>query len=339
MAEEVKSEVKEEKPKKQNFFKTTSFKCIAVLLAIVLVCGILLTVCNDLFEVTSQERLDRAIAKIYGYDMKVEEVEITETTQTTYTNTNGNATVLLAYKDENGDYLISSKGSGGFGGTVTCWVLVDVENGDVIKVEKVVVNTSDGETLLNSINFLDKYAEISYYEGFTYSTDAGLVTSGATMSSRAINNAVNGAVSFVNVVCLGKEDQTVVEETLKTGATYSNTLCVQAAMFAVANYDSCIAGNAVSDSFEYITYIDVANTSYTVDGETVTYTITTNDYVAATAFTLEITVGADKTVGAFEIKTNGSTYGYESKMYDTSKFVGLTLDELATLYGTTGGTE
>ncbi|MCD8373024.1 MAG: hypothetical protein LUD27_06980 [Clostridia bacterium] len=344
MAEEVKSEVKEEKPEKKNFFKTTSFKCIIVLLAIVLVCGILLTICNDLFEVTDEEKLNRAISKIYGYDITVEEVEITDSDQTTYENTYGSATVLLAYKDENGDYLVSSEGTGGWFGTVTCWVLVAVDNGSVTKVEKVVVNTSEGETLLNNIDFLDKYAEIEYTEGFTYSTNNGFVTSGASLSSTAINNAVNGAVSFVNVVCLGKEDQTVVEETLTTGATYSNTITVQAAMFAVANYDSCISGATVSDSFDYTTYIDTANTTYTVDGETVAYSITTTGYLSTetmgypNAFTLTITVGVDKTIASFDIVTNGSTSGYgsnyASKMYDTSKFVGLGLEDLIKLYGT-----
>ena len=38
----------------KEFFKSTAFKCIYVLLAIVLVCGVLLAFCNDLFEVTAK---------------------------------------------------------------------------------------------------------------------------------------------------------------------------------------------------------------------------------------------------------------------------------------------
>ena len=56
----------------KEFFKGTAFKCIVVLLSIVLICGVLLTFANALFAVSDQERLDRAIADIYG-----EQVEYT----------------------------------------------------------------------------------------------------------------------------------------------------------------------------------------------------------------------------------------------------------------------
>ncbi|MCD7729211.1 MAG: FMN-binding protein [Clostridia bacterium] len=330
MAEEIKSEVKEEPPVKKNFFKTTSFKCIIVLLAIVLVCGIILTICNSIFYVSDEERLSRAISKIYGYEIDVTEVEFTDD-QSTY----GKATVLAAYKDANGDYLVSSKGKGGFAGTVTCWVLVNVEDGAITGVSNVVINTSDGETLLNSIDFLDKYKDTQYTEGYTYTTDNGFVTSGATKSSNAINNAVNGAVSFVNVVCLGGEYTSSTEENLlETGATLSNTLCAQAALFAAANYDKCVASEAIGENFAYTDYIDIANagTKYSIADGIVTYNIVTLKNAPAGAFTLTVTVGADKTVGSFNIDVNGSTTSYySSNMYATSNYVGKSAEELYSL--------
>ena len=61
------SEQKEKKPfSVKEFFKSTAFKCIAVLLIIVLVSGILLTFCNALFYVSDQDKLDRVLSNIYG---------------------------------------------------------------------------------------------------------------------------------------------------------------------------------------------------------------------------------------------------------------------------------
>lgn len=175
----------------KQFFKSTSFKCIVTLLCILLICGIFLTVAYGFLEVTDEERLSRALSKIYGE-------KVTVTTQPIGDYQNDNSTIVEAYSDENGDYLIKSKGKGGFGGTVTCWVLVDVESGKISKVSKVTVETSDGETFLGDINYLDKFAETPYTEGFEYTTDNGFKTSGASKSSTAIDNAVNGAVGFVN---------------------------------------------------------------------------------------------------------------------------------------------
>ncbi len=39
--------------KLKDFFRSNSFKCIVVLLAIALVCGAVLAFCNDLFYVSS----------------------------------------------------------------------------------------------------------------------------------------------------------------------------------------------------------------------------------------------------------------------------------------------
>ena len=61
---------KEKKPfTVKGFFKSTSFKCIAVLLAIVLISGILLTICNSLFYVSEAERLQRVLSSVYGREV------------------------------------------------------------------------------------------------------------------------------------------------------------------------------------------------------------------------------------------------------------------------------
>ncbi|MDE6441285.1 MAG: hypothetical protein K2L12_00850 [Clostridia bacterium] len=180
----------------KQFFKSTTFKCLVTLLCILLICGVFLTIAYGFLEVTDEERLSRALSKIYGEKVAVD-VLPTEGYE------NENATIVEAYKDENGDYLIKSKGKGGFGGTVTCWVLVDAEDSKISKVDKVIIETSDGETFLGDINYLDKFAETPYTEGFEYTIDNGFKTSGASKSSTAIDNAVNGAVGFVNNILKG----------------------------------------------------------------------------------------------------------------------------------------
>ena len=62
----------------KGFFKSTSFKCIAVLLAIVLISGILLTICNSLFYVSDAERLQRVLNSIYGREVTATEVGVDE---------------------------------------------------------------------------------------------------------------------------------------------------------------------------------------------------------------------------------------------------------------------
>ena len=49
-----------------KFFKSTWFKCIAVLLSRAVVLGGLLAILNDLLYVSPEERTGRAFEKIYG---------------------------------------------------------------------------------------------------------------------------------------------------------------------------------------------------------------------------------------------------------------------------------
>ena len=60
----------------KQFFKSTAFKCIVTLLCVLLISGIFLTIMNALLEVTPEEKRDRAISKIYGTTVSVEDVAI-----------------------------------------------------------------------------------------------------------------------------------------------------------------------------------------------------------------------------------------------------------------------
>ena len=103
-----------------------------------LVSGIFLTVMNGLLAVSDQERLDRAINKIYGKPVAYTEVDVA--------NYNDNATINAAYRiRDDGNYLVRVTGKGGFdNGTVTCWVVVSVSNGAINGIDKVVIDSNTG---------------------------------------------------------------------------------------------------------------------------------------------------------------------------------------------------
>lgn len=256
----------------KQFFKSVTFKSIITLLCILLVCGVFLTVAYGFLEVTDAERLQRAVNKIYGKEMPVTEVEYDES-EAAYST----SSIIAAYLDEDGNYLIKAKGKGGFGGTVTCWVLVEIDNKAVSKVSKVVIETSDGETLLSSINFLDKYAEVTYEDGFIYSADNGFVTANATLSSNAINNSVNGAVRFVRETCLGIEYIDPYEEFL---------------------YHDYI-------DMDYMSELENGFYELSGTGE-ITYNIKTAANAPAGAFEMTITVDTDGKIKSYEITKYGS---------------------------------
>lgn len=266
--------------KVKDFFKSTAFKCIVVLLAIVLVCGILLTICHSLFYVSEQEKLDRAIAKIYGDNV---------TTQTVEFDPDGevydvyDAQVLRAYKiEEDGNFLVLSKGKGGYGGSVNCWVVVKVTDGKITGLKSVSVESSQGETQLNNLNdaFYQKFID-GYNSEVVYSPDDGYVVSGTTLSSTAINNAVNGALVFVNKQLGNNVDLTTPY-----------------------------------DDYLFTEYIDKQATTHSVDGKVVTYKIVTKGNSPAQPFTITVTVGEGGVISSYTIDVDGSTtQNYSDKVY------------------------
>ncbi len=174
------------------------------------------------------------------------------------------------------------------------------------------------------------------------------ITVGADKKISAYEIKTNGSTdqSYIDSmpanVLLGGADSGFTDkeadEALTGGATRSSVLCTYAALFAVSNYDICKGDTEPSVNFVNTQYIDVENTTYTVSGDNIVYSIVTTAYRPAKAFTIEITVGADKKISAYEIKINGSTaQSYIDKMpanvKDGSLFKGKTADELIALLG------
>ena len=281
---------KEKKPFKiKEFFKSTSFKCIAVLLAIVLVCGILLTICNSLFEVTDQERLDRVLSQIYGESVETKEHELTEYETTEF---KGSGSINNVYEvTSDGNYLINATGTGGFqGGTVTCWVVIEMTDGSVSGIGNVVVSENTNQSWIANVpdSAFEHFGE-SYTDGETFDVsdwqDNGL-TGGATGSTTAIVNAVNTALLFARSQIAGE----VIEPDV----------------------------NPFED-FDYTKYIDTTATTVALnaDGSSVDFeVVTTTGYGPVNSFTIDITVNAQGVITAYSIKVNGSTDDYYKGLMD-----------------------
>ncbi len=204
--------------KLKDFFRSNSFKCIVVLLAIALVCGAVLAFCNDLFYVSSEEMFARSMVKIYDGDASKLVDKITSDDDVrTYTFYNCSAVVVDAQVSPDGKtWLVQSRGDkcGYQGGSVTLWVSMKVENGALAGINKVIVDGYDSsQTLIGQINeaFLATYASDDYKDIVTggghfnnvrmskdeVTSENEIVVSGATWTSKAVNAAVNGAMDYV----------------------------------------------------------------------------------------------------------------------------------------------
>lgn len=198
---------------KKNVLKTEAFKCIIVLLLIMTIAGGLLAVLNDVLAVSDQERLNRAVQKVYGKQVDATEIE------NEFSCDKGVIESTYAFDDEGNHYLLfKSTGNEGYkNGTVTLWILVSctdnpVENQTIVKsnaekLQKVVLDGYDKQTLMSALTgeFYGAYAELDINEIKSgklvtvnkTDNDFTNVISGATKSSNAANNAVNTVLLYL----------------------------------------------------------------------------------------------------------------------------------------------
>ena len=164
---------------------------------------------------TAGTKLLSAIANIYGdteikvYGNEDKLITAEDETVTGYIAspvTQGNATVSEMYKvvltqndTEVTHYVLTSTGTGGYDkGTVTCMTAAEAQADGSLKIFKVVITDNVNQSYIGKINHLDKYTGAVYSNGLEFSTDDGYLTSGATRSSTAINNAVNGSLAYLS---------------------------------------------------------------------------------------------------------------------------------------------
>ena len=302
----------------KEFFKSTAFKCIYVLLAIVLVCGVLLAFCNDLFEVTAEEKLNRVLGNIYP-DGNVEEIIFDADHETDLETEFEKGAVDQVYLMDDGNYLIHAYGTGGFGGNVYMWVVVEMSDGAISGIGKTQIDKNDttGETYLNKIPgaAFDFYSE-NYADGKNFDVQdiksEGL-TGGATMSMTGATNAVNTALEFVRTQLLGEVIVPDEPSPFEKFSYYSETY--------------------ISDD----TTVELAE-----DGTSVVFGIVANPYVFTSTFRMSITVDNTGTITAMTVPAtpddgNGSTDGFENSMdenvLNASLYIGKTADEILDYLG------
>ncbi len=291
----------------KEFFKGKAFKCIIVLMSIMLISGILLSVCWGFLEVTDEERFNRKIGTVYGGEtVTATEQDISDKN----TSVSGAKIQTVWLIEEKNDYLVQAA-SPGNGGNVTCWVAVNMDESlkKVEGIQKVLVySTADAAEYVMNIGeeifekFVTEYEDGKVFEYGTKGSDQFIATN-ATFTMTAICNCVNGSVSFIKAYAGG--------------------------------------GSIVDplEGYSYTEYINGDKTTWTVDGTDVSYTVVTKNYGAAGAFTVTLKVGADKTVKDYTVTVNGSTTqpDYVSKMdgkvLDGTLFNGKDLSFFKGIYG------
>ncbi len=177
----------------KKFFNSIWFRCISVLLALLVVFGGMLAILNDLLYVSAEERTSRAVKKIYG-----REVEYTVASEQPIVY-EGLGSINKIYKVEN-DTLLQATGENGYkGGTITLWVKVVTNENDKLIIDKIVLESYEKQTLMSKFDG-------SYYQGFyqdittAYKDDTLFTTNGAGEFSNPMTGATKSANAIVNAV-------------------------------------------------------------------------------------------------------------------------------------------
>ncbi len=293
--------------KAKEFFKSNAFKSLAVLLVIVIIAGALLAVFNDLLYVSDTEKENRIYSKIYGETVETENVPF-DAEQGEFAD--GKVEKAVKVKKD-GNYLVKATGNNAFGGgTVTVWVVIEMKEGKLDGVGKVVFDsTTVSKYYETSSDFFKKFnnSDEQVKEGEYFGVSDGIVnpSTGATASARAINNAVNTAIDFVKSVVLGES---------VGGETYRYEKYI--------NMDKSVITPVVSEN-------------------KVDYELVVKANGDAVEFKINVTV-TDNVITAYKVVKNGSTYGYEDSMpqdfiaEENNYFVGKTLQDVEALLSDDG---
>lgn len=192
----------------KQFLKSNAFRCILVLTIIALIAGGLLAILSDALYVSDEERTARIIKKIYDKDVTYQtcSVDPSDPDGATLDNPYGTINAVYFLPDEEA-YLIQSTGNDGYkGGTVTSWVVADFKEGAYRGLGKVAVESNTKQTLMSAFHndyftfyttLNDKIEAGGWYGVAETDNTVKHLQSGASYSSKAINNSVNGALWYI----------------------------------------------------------------------------------------------------------------------------------------------
>ncbi len=197
-----------------KFFKSAWFKCITLLLIVAVFSGGMLAVLNDAWAVSPEERTMRSIKKIYGEEKEFTtllDVDDPTRTDDAWVDSKKTAEISKIYVvgDQTAnayDMLFKTTGGDGYkNGTITLWVKVVFSTGKNPRIDKVILETYQKQTLMSKLGgdyygkFLVDVTEAYADGGFTTGSYGGISNpvSGATMSGNAGCNAVNGVLECI----------------------------------------------------------------------------------------------------------------------------------------------
>ncbi|MCM1043824.1 MAG: hypothetical protein NC350_06465 [Corallococcus sp.] len=261
------------------FFKSTSFKSVVVLIAIAIVCVALLALLNDVLYVSEDVRFNRAMSKIYpeAQFTKVKEGEFKYgyTDKEPYkSNLYGTAYDCGWAGTEKGSRIVAieakSDGVGYQNGDITLYVVIK----EVQTSEKVVgqiaawsVKKNTKQTLMANIPSAGTQ-EGDWYIGTDIADAAALgnnYVGGVTMSSNAINHAINAAAEYARgILEMGSNPQEEARQELMSKLAANGHTGVELEALNSAYYEHLtVEGTALAYAFKKDGIMAFA---YTVNG-------------------------------------------------------------------------
>ncbi|MCM1289712.1 MAG: hypothetical protein NC132_04300 [Corallococcus sp.] len=232
-------------------------KAVAVLVAICLICCLLLALCNDLLYISDEEKFNRKLAKIYPGTFTVD-TKFNQTPVSEFAKESNYGNIVKVYKSTEGDYILQSKGIGGYnGGSVTLYVAVSAADSTIVGWG---IESNEGQTFI--ANITDKYQK-AWYIGSRVDGDLSLgnnKVSGTTMSSTAVNNAINMAAYYcMNALGIGSNPvadamQAVIDLLVTTDESYADYSLENASGIFAGEYEGKTVESMLSDSSNAITY-------------------------------------------------------------------------------------
>ncbi|MBO4594380.1 MAG: hypothetical protein J5697_01600 [Clostridia bacterium] len=195
----------------RKLFNNIWFKCISVLLAVIICSGGLIAVLSDVLYVSPEVRTKRALIKIYGEEKSYSVVIDTDSTDDAVNSPieyeKGKIDKIYIIDKENEtdgeyDFVFKSTGYEGYkSGNVTLWVKVSV-NGGNRRISKVILENYTKQTLMSKLGngYYDTFLTDVTDGYFTADKDGeGVknVVTGATKSATAGVNAVNCVIAYL----------------------------------------------------------------------------------------------------------------------------------------------
>lgn len=193
----------------KKFFSNIWFRCISTLLIIICISGCSLSILSDLLYVSSQERTDRAIKKIYGEIQLYNTVLDGDVDGTINYDFGFIDKIYEVQVNENESYLLfKSTGKEGYkGGSISLWISVAEDVNGTLSIKKVILDGYEKQTLMSKLtsSFYGNYnltdVTEAYEKGELFSTNESAVNfnpiTGATKSANAANNAVNCVIKYL----------------------------------------------------------------------------------------------------------------------------------------------